>query len=244
MLKVENISKTFRLNKKEAKRQGKQIINAVDNISFDCQPGTICGMLGTNGAGKSTTLRLLSTAMLPTSGDISWKQKSIDKRVNEYRRKVGFLSGNTKLYRRLTVSENMRYFGQLYGMTEQEIFVRTEKLAAQLELGNFIDRRADELSTGMYQRATLGRALIHDPELLILDEPTTGLDVKAAETVLEVMENEKSAGKTVIFSTHHMHEVERLCDEIVVINKGKCVFAGPQSGFWKSKKRVDSIKPC
>lgn len=237
MLEVSGLYKTFRLTKKEQKQKKLKAVNAVQNLSFNCQSGRITGLLGTNGAGKTTTLRLLSTAMSATQGKISWQGKPLSSNIGDYRRQIGFISGNTKLYRRLTVAENLRYFAQLYGMEKSQIEARIDELSQRLKLGDFIERKADDLSTGMYQRANLARAIVHNPELLILDEPTTGLDVAAAEIVLKVMQEEKARGKTVIFSTHHMHEVERLCDQIVVIHQGKLRFDGQVPQFLAQTER-------
>ena len=231
MLDVIALSKRFTLTKKEQKQKNSKSMLAVNDVSLHCAAGGITGLLGCNGAGKTTTLRLLSTAMQASAGQIVWQGKNINDDLAFYRRQIGFISGNTKLYRRLTVAENMRYFGQLYQMPKTQIEQRIEELASRLQMSDFLHRKADDLSTGMYQRANLARAIVHNPQLLILDEPTTGLDVAAAEIVLQVMQQEQQAGKTVIFSTHHMHEVERLCDQIVVIHQGQRRYAGTVPNF-------------
>jgi sodium transport system ATP-binding protein len=226
LLQVNSLSKTFSLSRKEQKLRKIKRLDAVSDVSFHCAAGSITGMLGTNGAGKTTTLRMLSTAFQASGGNIEFEGTDIYQNISQYRSQIGFISGDTKLYRRLTVAENLRYFGRLYGMNKTELESSIEQLSQRLQLSEFLHRKADDLSTGMYQRANLARALVHNPKLLILDEPTTGLDIAAAEIVLDVMKEEQQRGKTVIFSTHHMHEVSRLCDQIVVINKGKNAFTG------------------
>lgn len=229
MLKVQGLCKEFKLAKKvkgeEPRAQGK-IFKAVSELTFEARRGEVVGLLGANGAGKTTTLRLLSGILKPSSGSIECELANFQEEPSEYRRQLGFLSGSKGLYDRLTVHENLNYFGRLYGMNRADIKSRIEELSQMLELSAFLHRKVSELSTGMRQRASIARALIHDPQLVILDEPTTGLDIVATERVLQCIEKLKAAGKTLLFATHHMHEVDLLCDRILVIDQGRSRFFG------------------
>jgi sodium transport system ATP-binding protein len=149
----------------------------------------------------------------------------------EARKKMGFLSGTTGLYRRLTVRENIAYFARLHGVPDDVLDERIDALFSQLDMHDFADKRAEDLSTGMKQKTSIARAVIHDPDVIVFDEPTTGLDVLAAKTVLEFIEAYKQMGKAVIFSTHHLHEVEKLCDRVALINYGESQFDGSLEDF-------------
>ena len=229
MLKVKGLSKEFKLARKSksnlARAHGKYF-KAVSDLSFEARRGEVVGLLGANGAGKTTTLRLLSGILTPTSGTIDCELASLQQEPLQYRRQLGFLSGSKGLYDRLTVVENLNYFGRLYGLKPGSLTERIEELSQMLELEEFLHRKVSELSTGMRQRASIARALIHDPQLVILDEPTTGLDIVATERVLQSIEKLKADGKTLLFATHHMHEVELLCDRILVIDQGEKLFFG------------------
>ncbi len=231
MLEVQNISKVFSVPRKrgqaatDERERGKQFF-AVSDVSFAAEPGTILGLLGPNGAGKTTLLRMLSTAIAPSSGTAVVGGIDIVAAPRAVRKKIGFLSGTTGLYGRLTGAEMVAYYGALHGLKRPEIEARMERLFAQLGIESYAHRRNDQLSTGMKQKISIARTLIHDPEVVIFDEPTTGLDVVAAETVTDIIRTCKRDGKTVIFSTHHMHEVDLLCDRVAVIRTGRCCFAG------------------
>ena len=234
MLKVKGISKAFR----ECGRKGRGLIGilqavrggkkffAVDNVSFSAKPGAILGLLGPNGAGKTTLLRMLSTALKPSSGNASFMGIDLVKNPIDVRKRIRFLSDNTGLYGRLTAREMIEYYGRLHGLELTELHERMEKLFSVLEMTEFVDKRNASLSSGMKQKVSIARTLIHEPDIIMFDEPTTGLDVAAAEAILNFIESCKKQGKTVIFCTHHMHEVERLCDNIVILNKGKLCFDG------------------
>ncbi len=234
MLEVKEISKSFRERGKKVKgligifqsfRDGKKFL-AVDNISFIAKPGEILGLLGPNGAGKTTLLRMLSTALKPSRGTASFMGIDLVKNPLEVRKRIGFLSDNTGLYARLTAREMIEYFGKLHGMERKKLSMRMDELFHVLEMTEFVDKRNDSLSTGMKQKVSIARTLIHEPDIIMFDEPTTGLDVAAAEAILNFIESCKNQGKTIIFCTHHMHEVERLCDNVVVMHKGKLRFKG------------------
>lgn len=243
MLEVKNLKKRFRLdnkmlreNKKKSlehidKREQGHWFNAVQSVSFSCGPGQVLGLLGPNGAGKTTSLRMLSTALQPTSGEIVINGEDVIAKPLVMRKRIGFLSGTTSLYHRLTVRENVRYFGKLHGMKDTLLDAEIERVFSLLDIHAFADKKADSLSTGMKQRANIARAVIHQPEVIVLDEPTTGLDVISAKAILAFVNSYKGTHVPVIFSTHHLHEVEKLCDRVVLINGGVTQFAGTLEAF-------------
>ena len=207
------------------------MFTAVNGVSFKAQQGEVLGLLGPNGAGKTTLLRILSTALKPTSGTVLCNGVDINHNPMEVRKTIGFLSGNTGLYGRLTPHEMLQYFGDLHGLDRPHFDRRLQSLARLLDMGSFLNRRNEALSSGMRQKVSIARSLIHDPEILLFDELTTGLDVAAADAVLKTVENCRHEGKTVLFSSHHMDEVDRLCDHVVVMNLGKLCYEGSVEGM-------------
>jgi sodium transport system ATP-binding protein len=201
-------------------------IHAVDHVTFSCKPGQIYGLLGANGAGKTTTLRLLATILEPTDGTAVVCGHDIIEEPEKVRANVGFLSAATALYPRLTAQEMVEYFGRLNGIDEDMLKKRVDELFSRLDMNSFRDRRCDKLSTGMKQKASIARTLIHDPQVMIFDEPTVGLDIMTARTIIDFIRQCRERGKTVIFSTHIMSEVEKLCDFIGIIQSGKLLAEG------------------
>lgn len=201
-------------------------VRAVDSVSFTCHPGRIYGLLGVNGAGKTTILRMLATLLQPTSGSARVAGIDLTDNPGAVRARLGFLAASTALYGRLTARETITYFGRLHGMRPEEIARRTETLAAELRMEDFLDRRVDRFSTGMKQKTSIARTLVHDPDVIILDEPTLGLDVLAARTIVAFVRDCRDRGKTVIYSTHIMSEVEKLCDTIAVVHGGRLLAEG------------------
>ena len=193
---------------------------AVDEVSFAAFPGEVFGLLGPNGAGKTTTLRILATVLQPTSGRATVAGHDVAADPVAVRRSIGFLSGTTGLYHRLTPRETLRFFGEFHGLSGEHLERRISTVLSTFGIDEFADVRCEKLSTGMKQKANIGRTVVHDPPILILDEPTSGLDVLAASTTLEFVETCRSDGKCVIFSTHIMSEAERLCDRIAIIHEG------------------------
>src|SRR5580765_5896075 len=219
MIDVRNLSKRFR-----DKKRGE--IRAVDGVSFRCEPGRIYGLLGANGAGKTTTLRILATILEPSDGTAVICGHDVVEEPEKVRAKVGFLSTATALYPRLTSQEFVEYFGRLNGLSEAELKKRVDEIFTRLDMNSFRDRRCDKLSTGMKQKTSIARTLVHDPQVMIFDEPTLGLDIMTARTILEFIRECRQRGKTVIFSTHVMSEVEKLCDTIGIIQNGKLLAEG------------------
>jgi len=202
-------------------------IRAVEGVSFRCLPGQIYGLLGANGAGKTTTLRMLATILEPTDGTAIVAGYDIVEQSEKVRANVGFLSTATALYPRLTAQEMVEYFGRLNGLDEATLKRRIDEIFGRLDMDGFRDRRCDKLSTGMKQKVSIARTLVHDPPVMIFDEPTLGLDVMTARTIVEFIHECRNRGKTVIFSTHVMSEVEKLCDNIGIIHDGKLLAEGP-----------------
>ena len=219
MIDARHLTKTFRDRKRGE-------IVAVDDVSLHVAPGQIYGLLGANGAGKTTTLRMLATLLRPTSGGATVAGHDIVQQPEEVRRQVGFLAASTALYGRLTARETLAYFGRLNGMTEEAIRAHTERIAAELDMHEFLDRRCDKFSTGMKQKTSIARTLIHDPPVMIFDEPTVGLDIMAARSIVRFVRECRDRGKTVIYSTHIMSEVEKLCDVVGIIHGGRLLAEG------------------
>lgn len=242
MIKVENLYKEFSLNAKQRKElattEKKSI--AVQNISFECKPGRIYSLLGPNGAGKTTTLRMISTIFQPTSGSIEIAGVDALKNPQEARSKIGFLTGSAGLYGRLTPNELIKYFADLYDVDKATFEARKKRLYDLLDMHDFANKRIAKLSTGMKQKVSITRTMIHDPEVVVFDEPTSGLDVITAENIITLIRDCRNEGKTVIFSSHIMSEVDLLSDDIGIIHKGKMLFNGTKEEFIQNKKE-DSL---
>jgi sodium transport system ATP-binding protein len=219
MIEARGLSKRF-----HDKKRGE--IRAVDNVSFRCEPGKIYGLLGANGAGKTTALRMLATILEPTDGTALVCGYDIVEQPEKVRASVGFLSTATALYPRLTAQEIVEYFGRLNGLDEPTLKKRVDDIFTRLDMNEFRDRRCDKLSTGMKQKTSIARTLVHDPPVMIFDEPTLGLDVMTARTIIAFIRECRDQGKTVIFSTHVMSEAEKLCDTIGIIQSGKLLAEG------------------
>jgi sodium transport system ATP-binding protein len=219
MIEARGLSKHF-----HDKKRGQ--ISAVDNVSFTCSPGSIYGLLGANGAGKTTTLRMLATILEPTDGTAIVFGHDIVEHPEKVRASIGFLSTATALYPRLTAQEMVEYFGRLNGLDEATLKKRVDDIFKRLDMDSFRDRRCDKLSTGMKQKTSIARTLVHDPPVMIFDEPTLGLDIMAARTIVNFIRECRQSGKTVILSTHIMSEVEKLCDVVGIIHNGKLLAEG------------------
>ncbi len=219
MIEAHHLTKTFR-----DKKRGP--VHAAEDVSFRVAPGQIYGLLGANGAGKTTTLRLLATLLQPTSGTATVAGFDVARDPEKVRAHVGFLAASTALYGRLTAREMIAYFGRLNGMAEGAIKARIKQLADELDMHEFLDRRCDKFSTGMKQKTSIARTLVHDPAVMIFDEPTLGLDVMTARAIVKFVRECRARGKTVIYSTHVMSEVEKLCDVIGIIHGGRLLAEG------------------
>src|SRR3954471_24124893 len=219
MIEAHHLTKVFK-----DKKRGE--IFAANDSSFRVAPGQIYGLLGANGAGKTTTLRMLATLLVPTRGTAAVAGFDVAREPEKVRAHVGFLAASTALYARLTAREMITYFGRLNGMADSAIRARIKQLADELDMHEFLDRRCDKFSTGMKQKTSIARTLIHDPAVMIFDEPTLGLDVMTARAIVKFVRECRNRGKTVIYSTHVMSEVEKLCDIIGIIHGGRLVAEG------------------
>jgi sodium transport system ATP-binding protein len=219
MIAAAHLTKTFR-----DKKRGE--IVAVNDISFRAEPGQIYGLLGANGAGKTTTLRLLATLLKPTRGSATVAGFDVTAEPEKVRAHVGFLAASTALYGRLTAREMITYFGKLNGLSDGEVRRRLKRLADELDMYEFLDRRCEKFSTGMKQKTSIARTLIHDPAVMIFDEPTLGLDVMTSRAIVKFVRECRDRGKTVIYSTHIMSEVEKLCDTVGIIHDGRLLEEG------------------
>ena len=204
-------------------------VHALRGLSLRAEYGEIYGLLGPNGAGKTTTMRILSTILTPTAGSALVAGVDVAADPLEARRRLGFLSANTGLYPRLTARETLRYFGRLHGLRKDALEARIEELVETFGMHDFADGRVEAFSTGQKQKVSIARAVLTDPPVLILDEPTTGLDILASSAMIDFVESRREAGTCVVFSTHILSEAERLCDRIGVIHHGRVLAAGTQA---------------
>lgn len=233
MIQVQNASKTFSLTKQQKKelQTTASSINAVNGISFECLPGRVYSLLGPNGAGKTTTLRMIATILQLTAGDIHVCEKSVKTHPNDVRAKIGFLTGSTNLYDRLSPNEIVEYFAKLHGMDKSTYSQRMDMLFTKMGIHEFSKKRIGQMSTGMKQKVSIARSMIHDPDVVIFDEPTSGLDVITANNIIDLIRQCKEEGKTVIFSSHIMSEVDLLCDDLAIIAKGDLVYQNTMDHF-------------
>ncbi len=222
MIHVENLQKSF-----TDLRRGQ--VSALGGVSFDVHAGEIFGLLGPNGAGKTTTLRILSTVLRPTGGLATVAGYDVSTHPEAVRAHIGFMSCNTGIYDRMTAWEMVEYFGRLYGMPEDFLQHRLNETFTTLQMQEIRDVLGSKMSTGMKQKVSIARTIIHDPPVMIFDEPTSGLDVLVARAVLKTISTLKSQGKCIIFSTHIMREVEKLCDRIAIIHQGQILAMGTRA---------------
>jgi sodium transport system ATP-binding protein len=201
-------------------------VQAVNDISFECKPSEIFGILGPNGAGKTTLLRMLATILRPTQGTANVAGYSILTEPEKVRQNIGYLSGSTALYERMTAREMVTYFGALYGLSAAETDERVQEIFTELDMHSFADGRCDKLSTGQKQRVSIARSIIHQPQVLFFDEPTNGLDIVTARTITRFIRRCRNQGRTVVFSTHIMSEVEALCERIGIVYQGRLIVVG------------------
>jgi len=240
MIVVENLTKSFRLSKEQKKEKVAHAhgnkVDAVAAVSFSCKPGRIFTLLGPNGAGKTTALRLIATMLRPTSGHIAVAGFDTVKQAGQVRRHIGFLTGSTGLYERLTPAEMIGYYGRLHGMEPALLAKRKGDLFRLLGIEEFAGRRIGKLSSGMKQKVSIARTMIHDPQVLVFDEPTVGLDVITAKSIMQLIRQCRTDGKTVIFSTHIMGEVSLLSDDLAIIHKGRLLYNNTYDAFIKEMK--------
>jgi sodium transport system ATP-binding protein len=232
MIHVDNLVKSFR-----DLRRGQVL--AVDHISFDAFPGEVFGLLGPNGAGKTTAMRILCTVLRPTGGTARVAGYDVLTQPGQVRQHIGFLSSNTAIYDRMSAWELVEYFGRLYGLSAGRLRERMEEVFSTLQMNDFRDVLGAKMSTGMQQKVSIARAIVHDPPVLIFDEPTAGLDVLVARVVLENIARLRDLGKCILFSTHIMREAEKLCDRIAVVSRGRVLACGTLAELQESYGEED-----
>ena len=240
-LEIKNLKKTFSLSRKqraERKTDATELV-AVNDISIALRAGEIYGLLGPNGAGKTTTLRMLSTLLSPDSGEVLFNGKNINEDVFAYRKKVSFLTSELKLDDFFTPEYTFQYFGELYGMSREEIAARRNHLFARFGVSEFANTQIKNLSTGMKQKASLAISLCHNPEIIIFDEPTNGLDIIASRDVENFLVDLKKENKIIIVSTHIFSLVEKLCDRVGIIANGKLIEEGLTKELTKDRPLED-----
>lgn len=247
MIEVKNLCKSFTrevkdngVNKKKF-RTRKEDFLAVNNLSFEVGKSQIVGILGPNGAGKTTLLRMLGGILTPSSGHIKIGEYDYETDKNSAKKEIGYLSGNTKLYNRLSPRELLTTFGSLYDMSKEDIEKSIDNIINIMDMKSFIDNKIENLSTGQAQRTSIARCLIHNPNIYIFDEPTLGLDVISSKSILDFMKSERDKGKTVLYSTHYMEEAEILCDKIYMMHKGEFIEEGTCEEL-KSKYSTNSLR--
>ena len=218
-VQVQDLRKTFW-------DEGRGEVRAVDGINFDCLPGEIFGLLGANGAGKTTTLRMLATILKPSGGRALLNGHDVLTEPEAVRASLGFYSASTALYPRLTARETLEFFARINRYPKDQVSQRVESLIERFGITEYADARVEKLSSGMKQKVSIARTIVHDPPILIFDEPSVGLDVMAALEMQRVIMKLRDEGKTIIFSTHIMSEAEKLCDRIGIIHQGRILALG------------------
>jgi len=208
-------------------------------ISFEALTGEIFGLLGPNGAGKTTTLRVICTLLAPDAGSVDVLGFDTRGAPQEVRQRVGVVTAEIGVYPRLTARENIAYFAELSGVVDGELNRKVEAVIERLDMRDFAKQRAESLSSGQKQKVAIARAIVHDPPVLMFDEPTSNLDVLASREIREFMVESKGRGKCVIFSTHVLHDAERLCDRVTIIHRGEVVASGPTAEVRGSNRDLE-----
>lgn len=245
MIEVKSLRKSFKTDTEEKGLFGnkKTSFFAVNDLSFELKKGEVLSILGPNGCGKTTTLRMIAGMLEPTKGTAI--VNGIDVRADKHKVKstIGYMTNNTSLYDRLTVFETVKFFAELNLIPEQIYKERAKHLFNQLDMNDYLNKKISDLSTGMKQKTSIVRTLIHDPDVVILDEPTTGVDITGQSIIMDLVKSIKAQGKTIIFSTHQLGEVKDIADKIIVMAKGKKLFDGSSSSFQAidTKKNFNEI---
>lgn len=236
MLEVKNVTKKF--TKKNKNNQVEEF-KADDNISFTAKEGEVVGIIGPNGAGKTTLLRMIAGIMEPTSGEVLIDNKTHQEDMIGIKKKIAFLSGNTKLYKDISPYELLEMAGNYYEVDEKTLEKRIKDIVKKFNMSSFLNQKISTLSTGQYQRTSIARCLVHNPDYYILDEATSGLDVISSKSILDFIKEVKKENKCIIYSTHYMEEAENICDKIVMINKGKVIAQGTPTEICKNTKTTN-----
>ena len=236
MIKVQGLKKKFiRYNSKKQK----EIFYADNGITFEAKEGEIVGILGPNGAGKTTLLRMIAGILEPTEGTVSFDNLTFEKNELEIKKKIAYLSGNTKIYQSLSTYELLKMCCDIYDVNKEEKEMRIKNISKKLKMDNFLYNRIEKLSTGQTQRVNIARCLVHNPKYYILDEATSGLDIISSQIILDFIKEEKNSGKTILYSTHYMEEAENICDRVIMINKGIVIKEGTPDEIKKDTKTTN-----
>lgn len=236
MLQVKNIKKKF--TKKITNKETISFL-ADDDISFTAKEGEIIGILGPNGAGKTTLLRIIAGIMEPTEGTIIIDDEIYQNNSINIKKKIAFLSGNTKLYKDISPYELLKMCGNYYEVPKEELEKRIKEIVKKFDMDSFQHQKIENLSTGQYQRTSIARCLVHNPKYYILDEATSGLDVISSQVILDFIKEEKNNNKCILYSTHYMEEAENICDNIIMINKGHIIATGTPKEIKKQTKTTN-----
>ncbi|WP_077620788.1 ATP-binding cassette domain-containing protein [Bacillus sinesaloumensis] len=232
MIEINEVTKRF--------KDKKISITALKHVKFTVNKGQVVGLLGENGAGKTTLLRTIATLLTPTEGNVKVAGYDTLKNPEEVKKRIGVLfGGETGLYDRLTARENLEYFAALYGLSKHETKVRIDELARMFGMRDYLNRKVGGFSKGMRQKVAIARTLIHNPEIILFDEPTTGLDITSSNVFRQLVHQLKRDGKTIIFSSHIMEEVSMLCDSVAMMHKGELVYHGDLNELYKLEGSQD-----
>ena len=232
MIQINEVTKQFKDKQK--------YVTALKHVTFEVQKGEVVGLLGENGAGKTTLLRTIATLLTPTEGNVLVGVYDTVKNPNDIKKRMGVLfGGETGLYDRLTARENLEYFATLYGLGKHQTKVRIEELAKMFGMKDYLDRKVGGFSKGMRQKVAIARTLIHNPDIILFDEPTTGLDITSSNVFRQLVHQLKREGKTIVFSSHIMEEVSMLCDSVAMMHKGELVYHGNLEDLYQSEGTDD-----
>lgn len=243
MLEVKGLKKTFTLSKKQQKieKTNEKIKVAVKNVSFQAEPGEILGILGANGAGKTTTLRILAAIIKPDQGEVLLDGTDIHQDINEYRKRIGFLTSELKLEDFFTPNYLFDFFSSLYGMEKETAETRKKELFTKFGIDKFAEVKVADLSTGMKQKVSLVMSIVHNPDIIIFDEPTNGLDIITERIVVNFLKELRDAGKCIIISSHIFGLIEKICDRVVIIIDGEAVKSDSLQNIMNGKSLEDSF---
>lgn len=232
MIEIHEVTKRF--------QDKKNSITALKHVSFSVKEGQVVGLLGENGAGKTTLLRTVATLLTPTDGSVKVAGYDTVQNPSEVKRRIGVLfGGETGLYDRLSARENLEYFAALYGLSKHETKVRIDDLSKMFGMRDYLDRKVGGFSKGMRQKVAIARTLIHNPDIILFDEPTTGLDITSSNVFRQLVHQLKAGGKTIIFSSHIMEEVSLLCDTVAMMHKGELVYQGELEALYRAEGSRD-----
>ncbi|WP_025026087.1 ATP-binding cassette domain-containing protein [Caldalkalibacillus mannanilyticus] len=232
MIEIIEVTKRF--------QDKKTHVTALKHVTFTVEKGQVVGLLGENGAGKTTLLRTIATLLTPSEGRVCVSNYDTIKNADAIKKKIGVLfGGETGLYDRLTARENLEYFASLYGMNKHETKVRIDELAKMFGMRDYLNRRVGAFSKGMRQKVAIARAIIHNPEIILFDEPTTGLDITSSNVFRQLVHQLKREGKTIIFSSHIMEEVTMLCDTVAMMHKGELIHHDSLENLYKAEGTRD-----